>query len=314
MLDIVIVNYRTPALAIDCLSSLQLEVKENVNVRIWMVDNGSGDDSAQKIAHAIHLNQWHNWVKFRALGQNLGFAGGNNVAIREAFQSAVSSDYVLLLNSDTIVQPSAIRALLQFMDEHPQVGIAGSRLEEPDGTGQKSAFRFPSWRSELEQAIRIGALSRLLDRWIVARPPLPDAHSTDWVSGASMIIRREVFETIGLLDDAYFMYYEEVDFCMRAQQAGWQCWYVPESRVVHLIAASSGVKDVTKKRRPTYWFASRRHFFLKNYGRMRTLLADACWAIGYAIFRVGAVIRRLKSQDPEWIWWDFVRYNFGFKH
>src|SRR6185312_15227837 len=98
----------------------------------------------------------------------------------------------------------------------------------------------------------------------------------DWVSGACMIVRREVFDSIGLLDDGYFMYFEEVDFCHRAQRAGWLCGYVPEARVVHLVGQSTGKTDPDKTRRrmPDYWFRSRRRYFLHHQGRVVTILAD----------------------------------------
>ena len=129
---------------------------------------------------------------------NLGFTGGNNVLIRPALQTADPPDYILLLNPDTVVRPDAFKALIDFMDQNPMVGIAGSRLEDPDGTPQRSAFRFQSPLSEFEGNLKIGLVSHLLKKWIVAPPVVDHAFETDWVSGASMIVRREVFEDIGL--------------------------------------------------------------------------------------------------------------------
>ena len=170
------------------------------------------------------------------------------------------------------------------MDANPKVGIAGSRLEDPDGTPQRSAFRFHSVLSELESGLRLGLVSKLLRNKIVA-PPVPEKTCRiDWVSGASLMIRQNVFNQIGLLDEGYFMYFEEVDFCLRAHRAGWECWYVPASRVVHLVGQSSGVNDgkQLRKRRPTYWFASRKRFFTKNFGPARAFSRPAVlWAIGF---------------------------------
>ena len=198
------------------------------------------------------------------------------------------------------------------MDAHPKAGIAGSRLEHPDGKAQQSAFRFPTVLSELEDGSRFGIVSRLLSRWVVA-PPVPEAPcEVDWVAGASMIIRKAVFDAIALLDESYFMYFEEVDFCRRAKRAGWPCWYVPQSHVVHLVGQSSGVTDIkhARKRRPAYWFDSRRRFFLTHYGRARTFLADLCWTAGYAQWRVRRVLSRKPDRDPARLLSDFVRYNF----
>lgn len=312
MLDIVIVNYRTANLVIDCLSSLEPEVHQIKDIRIWVVENGSGDDSTNRIAEAIRANRW-DWANLKVLDKNLGFAGGNNVAIQEALRASPKSKYVLLLNPDTIVRAGAIQTLLQFMQDRPEVGIAGSRLEHLDGTEQRSAYRFPSWRGEFEEAFRFRWVSKALEKWIVAPPVKNVPHQTDWVCGAAMMIHREVLEAIGLLDDKYFMYYEEVDFCRRAAEAGWPCWYCPQAHIVHLVGQSSGIRPQTNKRRPTYWFAARRYFFLKHYGRLGTLLADIAWAGGYAIFRLRALLIRKPFDDPPWLWWDFVKYNFAFR-
>jgi GT2 family glycosyltransferase len=226
-------------------------------------------------------------------------------------ESADPPEYVLLLNPDTVVRPEALKHLLEFLDTHPTAGIAGSRLEDPDGTPQRSAFRFHTVLSELEHGLRLGFVSRLLSRHIVA-PPVPTGNAqADWVAGASMMIRKSVFDKIGLMDEAYFMYFEEVDFCLRARRAGFTCWYVPASRVVHLVGQASGVTDSQRsaRRRPRYWFASRRRYFRKNLGFVKTLLADLCWAGGFALFRIRQAIQRKPGNDPKFLLWDFVRYN-----
>src|SRR6185503_1584038 len=141
------------------------------------------------------------WCTLKALDVNLGFTGGNNAILRPALESADKPQYSLLLNSDTIVRPNAFKALVDFMDQNPNVGIAGSRLEEPDGTPQRSAFRFQSPLGEFESNLRLGLVSRLLTRWVVAPPVVDEASETDWVSGASMLIRRQVLRDVGLLDE-----------------------------------------------------------------------------------------------------------------
>jgi len=198
------------------------------------------------------------------------------------------------------------------MEAHPEVGLAGSRLEEPDGTPQRSAFRFPSILGELEGGLRFGPVSRLLANWVMAPPVLEEQGPVDWVAGASLIIRREVFESIGLLDERYFMYFEEVDFCLRARRSGWPCWYVPQSRVVHLVGQSSGVTDprAIRRRLPAYWFHSRRHYFLANHGRAKTFLANLAWAGAFATYRVRQALQRKPDRDPDRMLRDFLRYNF----
>ncbi len=124
------------------------------------------------------------------------------------------------------------------------------------------------------------------------------------------MIRREVFEAVGLLDEAYFMYFEEVDFCLRAARAGWRCWYVPASRVVHLVGQSSGVTDPRlRKRRPAYWFESRRRYFVKNHGAVVAMLADAAWAAGFAVWRVRRFLQRRQDNDPPKLLLDFIRHS-----
>ncbi|HEX7009987.1 MAG TPA: glycosyltransferase, partial [Phycisphaeraceae bacterium] len=149
---IVIVNYRTAQLTIDCLRSLEPQVSAKPGIRVVVTDNASGDGSAQQIAQAIEQGGWSGWASMMPLERNGGFAYGNNAAIRPALAAADKPEYVLLLNSDTIVMPGAIDALLAFMDEHPDVGLAGSRIENPDGTPRRSAFRFHSLAGEFEKA------------------------------------------------------------------------------------------------------------------------------------------------------------------
>jgi len=309
---IVIVNYRTADLTIDCLRSLCEQIATIPDARVVVAENGSEDDSGARLSAAITVNQWSDWARLLPLPQNIGFAAGNNAAIRPVLESPDAPRYVLLLNPDTVVRAGAIRALLDFMEAHPEVGIAGSRLEHPDGLPQRSAFRFPTVLSEFESAVRIGLVSRVLARRVVA-PPAPDeACRTDWVAGASMIVRKAVFNAIGLLDENYFMYFEEVDFCRRAGRAGWPCWYVPASRVVHLVGQSSGVTDVRQahQRRPAYWFESRRRFFMAHHGRAKTLLADMLWTAGYALWCVRRALLHKHDDDPAGLMTDFVRYNF----
>ena len=309
---VVIVNYRTAQLTIDCLRSLAPQVPLLPPTRVVVTDNASGDDSVDRLTAAVAENGWGAWCTIMPLPRNGGFAWGNNEAIRPALQRTDPPDYVLLLNPDTIVRDGAVAALLDFMTAHPDVGIAGSRLEEPDGRPQRSAFRFPGVMSELETGVRLSVVSKALSRFVVAPPPPAEACRVDWVAGASMMIRRAVFDAVGLLDEKYFMYYEEVDFCLRANRAGWPCWYVPASRVVHLVGQSSGVTDEKKpkKRRPMYWFASRRRYFLRHFGRLRTVLADTFWVLGHAIYRATVPARKVPANDPEKLLGDFVRYNF----
>lgn len=312
---VVIVNYKTPGLTIDCLRSLESEVRSLPGTRVVVTDNASGDGSVEKIGAAIETEGWGDWASLMPLERNGGFAYGNNAAIRPVLQSTNPPPYFLLLNPDTIVRPGALQALVEFMDKHPEVGIAGSRLEDPDGTPQHSAFRFHTIQSELDYGLRIGLVSKVLTKWLVAPPISDQTCQTDWVAGASMIVRREVFEAVGLMDEAYFMYYEEMDFCLQARRAGWSCWYVPQSRIVHLVGQSSGVTDTKRpaKRLPQYWFDSRRRYFLKNHGWLYAALADHSWASGFALWRLRRAIQGKPDTDPPKILNDFIRNSVLLK-
>ena len=309
---IVIVNYRTAPLVVDCLRSLEAEVAAEPDCRVVVVDNASGDGSAQALQEAIDGEGWGAWAEVLPLDQNLGFSGGNNAALRPLLASPRPPDYVLLLNPDTWVRPGAVRALVEFMERRPEVGVAGSRLEHPDGEVHNSAFRFHTATSEFERGLRLGLVTRLLRRWVVAPPARAEAHPADWLSGASLMVRRAVFESVGLLDEGYFLYYEEVDFCLRARAAGWRCWYVPDSRVVHLVGQSSGVTGDRRveRRVPRYWFESRSRYFRKNHGRLYALAADLAWLTAFSLWRLRRRIQRRPDPDPPGLLGDFVRFHF----
>ncbi len=305
---VVIVNYRTPDLTIDCLHSLVPERQLVEGLQVAVVDNDSGDCSVTKIEQVIKTEGWEDWVSLMPSGYNGGFAFGNNYAIRPALSSSHPPDYILLLNPDTVIRPQAIKILVDFMETHSDVGIAGSRLEDPDETPQCSAFRFHTLMSEINGGLRLGIISKLLNKWVIAPPVSDITCQTDWVAGASMIIRREVFDAIGLMDENYFMYYEETDFCLQAKKAGWSCWYVPTSRVVHFVGQSSGVTNtkVIPKRLPKYWFDSRRRYFVKNYGIFYTALADLLWLSAFSLWRIRRIIQQKEDRDPPRLMGDFI--------
>jgi N-acetylglucosaminyl-diphospho-decaprenol L-rhamnosyltransferase len=308
---VVVLNYRTAGLTIDCLTSLLPEVAHHPEMHVVVADNASGDDSLPRIEAAIAAHGW-DWVTLLPLDRNGGFAFGNNVPLRWALELPHPPDYFLLLNPDTIVRSGAVALLVEFLQTHPEVGIVGSRLEDPDGTPQYSAFRFHSLWGEVESTLRLGPISRLLHQYRVPLAPIADQpHLVDWVSGASFMIRRQVLEHVGFMDEHYFMYYEETDFCLIAQQAGWPCWYVPQSRVVHLVGQSSGVNDgnPVKRRLPGYLWESRRRYFVKHCGVAQTLLIDLLWVISLLLWRLSRVVRRLPNPDPPRYLLDFLDHS-----
>jgi len=215
------------------------------------------------------------------LPRNGGFAYGNNAAVRRAREISPTFHSVVLLNPDTLARRGLVAALTRHLDAHPQAGIAGAAIESEAGRREISAHVMPSPLGELEGAAELGVLSRLLSRHVVSPPPRDVSHACDWVSGACMAIRREALEAVGVFDENYFLYYEEVDFCWRAARAGWTCWFVADARVVHFEGAVTGIKTA-RRRLPAYWFDSRRRFFLKSYGAAGLLAADVLRCLGRA--------------------------------
>jgi len=274
-IGIIIVSYRSADLTVDCLRSLELEQSTpGLNIRTVVVDNDSGDFAP--IAEFVRRNRWTEWISVVAAPRNGGFAYGNNLGI----QSLVSNrppDYIYLLNPDTKIRRGAIRTLVSFLETHPDVGIAGSSFETADGVEWPIAFRFPSLVTEICEGISWGIITRALGNRPCARQMKMDRpEPVDWICGASMMIRPAVFDAIGGMDENYFLYYEETDFCHRARLAGYPTWYVPESRVMHIGGQSTKVTEQTPvpKPFPPYWFESRRRYFAVTYGIRHAAIID----------------------------------------
>ncbi len=308
---VAVVNYRSADLVLDCIRSLAADSQD---ISVVVVDNASADGSKERIEAGLRELGSPDWVDFVPLDHNGGFAHGNNVAIRHGVEKNGGKwpEFVWFLNPDTYVRPGACAALIAFLEAHPDVGIVGSRLEDPDGTGQASRYRFPSIASEFEAGLRLGVVSRLLSDKIVASALVDHDHEIDWVAGASMMVRRAVFDAVGLMDDDYFLYFEETDFCLASKRAGWRCWYVPQSRVVHLVGQSTGVtvRNAAPRRIPRYWLASRKRYFAKNHGRVYAFCADVAWTIGYTTWRIRRRLQGKPDNDPPHLLKDFVQFNF----
>ena len=303
---VVILNYRVTDLTIDCLRSLEGRVDRVPGTRVAVVENGTGGDAPERLRRAIDENGWARWVDLTVVDSNRGFTGGNNLVIRPALASADPPEYVLLLNADTIVQDGALEPLVEFMDRHPRAGIAGSKLVWPEGGAQGTPFRFLSIATEIDNALRLGVVSRLV-RPLSLSPKPTEASPVDWVAGASMILRRSMLEEVGLLDEGLYTYFDDVDLCLRARRAGWETWFVPESVVTHLEGRSTGIVAHVIKRRPDYWFQARRRFYLKNHGPLYAALVDAAFILGFPVWRLRRRIQGRPDTDPPHLLRDFVR-------
>lgn len=308
----VIVNHKRPELVLQGLASLRPELEAIGGGCRAIVTDASGDDSDVMIERGIQEQGYGSWATLLRLDKNGGYGYANNRAIQSALASDDPPEFIYLLNPDAYVYPGAVQELLRCMEQRPDVGLCGSRQEQPDGSINRAAFRFPSVRSELIQGSRLGLLKRLFPASEIAPLPPEQPAPTDWLSGASLLVRRSVFERAGLFDETFFLYYEETDLCLRARRLGFRCWYVPSSRVVHLEGQSTGVTDsrAAPKRLPRYWFESRQHYFMKNHGPLTKTLADVAWTVGFVSWRARRRLQGKTDDDPPHLLSDFVRFNF----
>lgn len=281
-LAIVLLNYRTPDLVTNCLESLKPELAK-LDAVCCVVDNHSEDDSAERIRNWIRDNNADDKFRLVVADENRGFSAGNNVGIENN-----NADYYLLLNSDTFVRPGAIEILLKTADENPHAGLVSPRLEWPDETPQESCFRFPSIFSEIIASANTGVISRILKNHTITIPVSDEITTPPWASFASIIIRKEVIDELGYLDDGYFMYFEDTDYCFFARKAGWEIMNDPAARFVHLRGGSSSVKTsfANKTRIPAYYMAARSRYFYKTGGRLKFLMANLAWIAGRSISKL----------------------------
>jgi len=257
-LSIIIVNWNTKNLLLQCLESVYQTTKR-IEMEVFVVDNGSTDGSVAAAKERFTE------VKFIQNEINLGFAKANN----QAMPLAVGK-YLLLLNPDTMVKEGAIERLISFMEAHSEAGGAGAQLLNSDGSKQNSIANFPSLATEL--------INKSLLRWLFPKTFPGKGRSyrepieVDSVIGACMIIRRDAIEQVGLLDEDYFLFLEETDWCYRMKRAGWKIYHVSQAEIYHF--QGKGV-EIEKRRARIEYFRSRYHFFKKNRGSLQwsTLLA-----------------------------------------
>ncbi len=253
VVSIVIVSYNTRELLEACLTSVFTSVA-GISFEVWVVDNASSDGSADMVEKRFPL------VHCIRNDANLGFARANNSAIRQA-----QGRYVVLLNSDTVMTPSALETITAYMDAHPDVAVCGGQLLNQDGTLQNSIANIPTLATEL---LNKSVLRRLFPRrypgkeWQVEVPI-----EVESIIGACMVVSSEAIAQVGMLDERYFFFFEETDWCLAMRQAGWKVCFHPQTRIFHLQGASA--KKVFIPARIEYW-KSRYHFFRKH--RVRTVL------------------------------------------
>ncbi len=230
-LSIIIVSADSAPYLRACFQALHVALT-SLGAEVLLVDNACRDDTVAVAKEAFPE------VCLIRLARRCGFARANNVALRQA-----QGRYFLLLNPDTEVQPGALAALVRYLEEHPRVGIAGARLLNPDGSIQDSCRTYPSvssafcrwWPGRLDAVRTRGLRDYLMRDWDHAADD-----AVDWVIGACLCARREAVERVGLMDEGFFLYYEDTDWCYRMWQHGWEVRYVPEAVVMHHYQRAGG--------------------------------------------------------------------------
>ena len=246
-ISVAIVSYNSRELLRACLTSVEAKQFGEVIV----VDNASFDGSEEMV------RQDFPWVQVIRRNENEGYGAAANVAI-----ASCSSEYVLLLNSDTLLQPGTLQALSDYLGQHPQAAVVGPSLVNPDGTRQASCFHFPT---PMQTLLRETSLSQIRADGLSGGSPR-FAGIVPWVLGAALAIRRSAFEAVGGFDRSFFMYFEEVDLCYRLNQSGWQTHFTPAATVIHIGGAS------TKRHRTAMameLYKSLCHFYEQHYSGMQ---------------------------------------------
>jgi N-acetylglucosaminyl-diphospho-decaprenol L-rhamnosyltransferase len=283
-LTIVVVNYHARAYVLACLAALEA-APPHVPYQVLLIDNSPGDGTAEAVAARFPA------VEVRANPVNVGFGRACNQAIR-----ASRAPYVLLLNPDTAVQPGALDTLLAVLAANPRVAAVGPRLVYPDGRYQHSAFRLPDFAQAFFGFFELVPLdSRWNGRYAPPRSPAP--RPVEHLLGACLLLRRAALEHVGLLDERFFIYFEETDWCARARRRGWELWQVPAATVVH---HGGGTTRPVAEAMSYQFHRSQALYYRKHYGLAGYLLLKAIVVpgVGWRLARsVVAALRRRISPD-----------------
>ncbi|MFH0943086.1 MAG: glycosyltransferase family 2 protein [Candidatus Beckwithbacteria bacterium] len=259
-ISIIIVNFKTEKLTLQTIASVFQADPPSGRIEVILVDNASQDNTGAKVRKKFPQ------VKIIQTDKNLGFAGGNNLGLRQA-----KGRYILLLNSDTIIQPDTLITMVKFMNENPQVGLSTCRVELVNGNidpASHRGFPFPwaafTYLSGLE---KLFPHSPLFSRYHQGWKDLNTTHEIDSPVGAFFFLRQKALSQVGLLDEKFFMYGEDIDLAFRIKQAGWKIMYVPQTKITHLKGAS-GLNNQAKQSRlitTQNFFAAMKIFYSKHY-------------------------------------------------
>lgn len=227
-LSIVIVNWNVRDLLRDCLRSIDAG-RGPLRVEVIVIDSASADGSGEMVLEEFP------WVKLMACAENVGFPRGNNIGLAKAV-----GECLLLLNPDTVVVADALPVMVEYLRSNPDIGALGPQLLNPDGSVQSSRRRFPTTRTAFVESTWLEWMAPgLLRRYYALDLPDDATADVDWLTGACIMVPRKVYEDIGGMDEAYFMYSEELDWCRRIKESGWRVVYYPEAQVIHHVGKSS---------------------------------------------------------------------------
>jgi N-acetylglucosaminyl-diphospho-decaprenol L-rhamnosyltransferase len=300
-LSVVIVNWNVRDLLRTCLRSVLAEARPDFTVEAIVVDNGSHDGSVEMLREEFPT------VVLIANTRNRGFTGGNNDGLAVA-----RGRVVMLLNPDTEVRAGALGALVSYLDTHPEAGAAGPQLLNPDGSVQSSRRRFPTLATALFESTWLQPLAPRgvpRDYYVLDRRD-DETCAVDWVTGAALAVRREAFERVGGLDERFFMYSEELDWCRRIRQAGWQIVYLPQAQIVHHEGKSS---EQAVPARHINFQRSKVLYFEKYHGRFVAgvlrvfLLALYAWQLALEAFKGALGSRRDLRRQRVAAYWQVLR-------
>ncbi len=285
---VIIVNYRTPAQVEACLSSLIPQLGA-ADAGVVVVDNASGDGSFARLSAYCAASPEASRLKVVAAPGNDGFSAGNNVGL-----SAISSGFALFLNSDALVRPGALAALMKAAEDAPEAAIFTPLIQSGDGKPLVSRFRRHSLISEFVDGAQTGPVTRLFPRG--ETPIFPDDMSTepDWVSFAAVMIRREAIDKAGPMDEGFFLYYEDCEYCDRLVRGGAKIKYVSDAVFVHDAGGTTKLdeKQNAGARLPDYYYRSRSRYFRNVYGPAGPFVANLAWLAGRAIAIARSVFGR----------------------
>lgn len=263
---IIIVNYNTKELTRSCLLSLKSSSTGQVSSEIFVVDNASTDGSVSAFKELQKKDPFFKHTRFLSMTTNTGFAKGNNAAIRMA-----KGRYVLLLNSDTVVEKGAVEKMVRFMDAHSKAGASTCKLILSSGRIDPASHRgFPTPFAAISYFLGLEKLfpaSKLFGQYHQGYKDFSTAHAIDVPSGAFFLVRQQTIREVGLLDEDYFMYGEDIDWAYRIKQQGWEIWFNPEVTVTHLKKQSgrSHQNRILRKSTQRYFYETMILFYQKHY-------------------------------------------------